>query len=197
MIHFAPGLLSRYSAPLCACLTFSQTLYDLLLIKTWAFLCTVTAINCPKLKVTNGALSWSLNEACSRAIPQAFRLQTSHVHFNHRGTQATAVTALLVHSVTCLQPRRPRVKVSQRVQRQPLSARQDAVEASLIKVNFRLGHVLLIPYCWTAREKYPLGKSQWNWTLLCSNKYSAKILAAEVECEEIQGCRMELSSMTL
>lgn len=197
MMHFAPGLLPCYSAPLCACLTFSETLYDLLLIKIWAFLCTATAINCPKRKVTNGTSSWRLNEARSRAIPQAFRLQTPHVHLNHRGTKAAAVGAFSVRGVKCLQLRWPRVKVSQRAHRQPLQARQDAVEARLIKVNFRLGHVLLIPHCWTAREKYPLGKSQWNWTLHCSNKYSAKILAAEVECEEIQGCRMDLSSMTL
>lgn len=100
MIHFAPGLLSCYSAPLCVCLTFSGTLYDLHLIKTWAFLCTVTAINCPKLKVTNGAFSWRLNEPCSRAILQAFRLRTPHVLYNHRGNQAAAITALSVRSAT-------------------------------------------------------------------------------------------------
>lgn len=196
-MHFAPGLFPCYSAPLCACLTFSEIFYDPLLIKIWAFLRTVTAINCPKLKVTDGTLLRSLNEARSRAIPQAFRLQTPHIHLNHQGTEAAAVTALSVRSVTRLHLRQPRVKVSQRAHRQPLQARQDAAEARLIKVNFWLGHVLLIHHCWTAREKYPLGKSQWNWTLLCSNKYSAKILTAEVECEEIQGCRMELSSMTL
>lgn len=88
------------------------------------------------------------------------RLQTPHVHFNPRGAEAAAVAALSVHPVTCPRPRRPRVKVSQRARRRPLQAHEVVAEARLIKVNFRLGHVLLIPYRWAAREKYPLGKSQ-------------------------------------
>lgn len=54
-MHFEPGLLPCYSAPLGASLTFSETLYDLCFIQIWAFLCTVTAMNCPKLKITHRA----------------------------------------------------------------------------------------------------------------------------------------------